>query len=1001
MKRFAKLLALFLLVVVVLGTIRAITTANAADSSLCFGPGNNLIDNIDPKVMENLRKEYNSKASNDDCWLTGTFLFRPNDIKSDASPDLKKTKLQYFFDQAQANQFLPIIRVGSENGGDIWPRITPDEAETYGQLISEAMAKSSMSRAVYVELGNEVNADKEWYPGADPKSYALSLVSFAEAIPNNSKLKIILPPLILNPAAQISYPDYYKGLYQAIKNELLERKLIVKKTAEQQTKAWINSNISGYGFNLYPTPGDSSGANIPLDFQGAISALGNAGFDLDGKVFIITELGVENGIYRSDAGALACQYYRALQGGPYGQQILTATIFSREQNRTVHAFLFPNGLPCQAAREVNKTLVNIGGSTSFGGNSGYEPGRDDPASATFPPLGTLQSCPAEIPIMGTDQKQMPAGETCGVTPKDQPEMCKDLKKAQANPNEFCSAEVSGFCFPDSCTDEWKGVTLCGEGKLANPTCEGQWFGRYIKGACLGDPANPWFESWKSFQGACFAGKSHTKPDWEADRNFIEACLGNLQFSGKMPKKVVPALPPQFLPACVPTTETQGKCVSECSEPIDIVQDLKMTLSAGCYHSEQGSCYANIKIKEKSFNLPIAKELADYLAGTLDAELTNLEDLKKQLAALSEGSKNPDYNRALQATGVVRKLLPEMQQDKLKCQFIDHVKEKKAKMTADLQDGNYDDSDRQTNTKYVWVVDGEMKEMMVFDKKVTEIPKRCDLTKGDYDDFDAQWGKYWAAIPLFTNEDAAGMIQFVSPSLFNKTIAPINVSIPEINRLNSVSAVLQSLLVPYVLRTRESKSITYGKTIDIYEQNTNVCRPKPIWANYYSDSEFQRAVLCKVTPNPISVDGPDSEVCTVGPDGVINCLRDDDASIGGGKQTVYELYNDDKEKKVQVRTVFPDLYEISDQSISFLKGFFHIFRPMTTGNLASLFTSKYDPIPAESKPIHYELTDSRGLRLEENPNGWKVFFYNLGGVWTARNFVLDMLTPKSIQKEGSN
>ena len=340
-----------------------------ADVDFCPGPGNNLIDNISPEVLVNLHHD----AGSPNCWLTATFLLRTNDL---SNPNLVE-----FFKAAAANKIYPIIRIGSENNGDNWPVISPSLAAGNATYLNQAISSANFPKIIYAELGNEINLNNEWGGRADPNSYAASLIAFADKA---SAFKVILPPLVLNNQASVGYDTFYQQLKTSLDDD------------------WLETRISGYGLNLY---GRDSGSIIN-DKNRAINALTQAGFKTDGKVFIITEIGLPGGIYSGDTGSQACNFYKSILADSAGYDFVAATIFSRDDQNRVHAFYYQQN-NCAAA-EYRLAIINLGGSASYGQSTGYP----QAGQIVYPPLGSLEQCP-QVPISnGTCSPTNQTGNLC-------------------------------------------------------------------------------------------------------------------------------------------------------------------------------------------------------------------------------------------------------------------------------------------------------------------------------------------------------------------------------------------------------------------------------------------------------------------------------------------------------------------------------------------------------------------------------------------------------------
>lgn len=434
-------------------------------------------------------------------------------------------------------------------------------------------------------------------------------------------------------------------------------------------------------------------------------------------------------------------------------------------------------------------------------------------------------------------------------------------------------------------------------------------------------------------------------------------------------------------ACSPVNLGKNVCNSECSQPLEIDQGLILNNVSGCLTGGRQSCFAQIKIRGNSLPVPgQAKQLADYFEGTLDAEKTPKAELDALQQAIREGFTNPLFDEAFRKAGVARKLFPKEVQDDLRCKFVGYV-------------GNVSKS--KTNSKYFNAATGEI--FKVGGVEATKIPcppKYQDyISEGDpkatfnrdYSDWQRQWAKIWTDVPLFTNDDSLGKIEFVSPSLL--TLNPINVSLPELSRLNGVTKEIQNLLVPQDQLDQPESPKTYGKAIT-FDLSPNSCKPTQNWNDLYG-SDFQRGVACQTD----TVLGENNlKGCVLLPDGTISCQRTETA--GGAGYRGYTNANGSNQATVQVRTVFPHLYETSQQTISFLKGVLHIFRPNDTAE--QKLSENYAGIPAKVENVKYELTGSSGLAINDTGHkqkGWDVYFYNLGGLWRAKEFVKDLLTPK--------
>lgn len=666
------------------------------------------------------------------------------------------------------------------------------------------------------------------------------------------------------------------------------------------------------------------------------------------------------------------------------------------------------------------TPISGGGPTQTGGK--FTP-------PIFPPLGSLEVCPSEIPVWGKTVKPTslpkqstqapPSSATCGLTPIPEPAEC-----ATGEARDSCSRESPLiWCYPSSCQGEVleKIANACG----ISTNAAGAHCGRYVRGYCDDNTsADAYWLNRARVQGGC--DKLN-----DGDKEVVARCLAY-----KGGSQVGSVVGNNILPACVPASVTNQKCVSECSEPISLTENLRLFADQGCLRN--GDCLAKIGITNNKFSLPFVSALGDYFTGVLDAEHQSSTDLDRLQNILRQGATNPAgaVEEIFQKAGVARKILPADYQDKLKCQFIDYVKSKKRPNA----DGSY------PNTKYLGhTADGKLDgtEFQIYDTKITDIP--CRLTAKDKTDFDQTWGKYWFAVPLFADDDSQGKIEFVSPSLFSteelgndpkfpkNNLGPIYVSLPGVARLASATAVVQSALVPPEMIEGRAAAIaadpknnlpTYGKAIDP-KVPIAACVSAP-WSNYYTGTtltydptqsilstdkdtaikvpgksganltEYSRAVTCDLN----AITGKGDQVCVVGPDGQLRCYQQEKgAAPSAGISKNYP-------ETVQVRTVFPNLFEIGEQTIEKSTGVLRIFKPSNVNTLNTLdnagintaipsgdvFEQNYAPIPAQTF-VKYDLSDQDiTLSPPPRPAGWQIFFYKLGGVLNARDFVLKLLNP---------
>ncbi len=663
----------------------------------------------------------------------------------------------------------------------------------------------------------------------------------------------------------------------------------------------------------------------------------------------------------------------------------------------------------------------------------------------YPPLGSLQECPVEYPTVGTisfptqktiEPVNLPKDFYCGITPIGEPPICKNPPRdGQPGRDDFCQ----GTSLMRWCRQETGSCKLIQDMGAA---CDAS--GKNIQNCSTFYK----FCTEKDVQGFWLSrlNLAHASPQGcsllnDQDKDTIGRCLDYLKIntgggSGN------PAPPPgtfPSLPVCVPTaSKTQaGRCTSACGDKLTITESLGFNIANNC---ATGTCRATIKIDPTTtLYAPLAKNLADYFAGSLDAgsvaegaitqeQLTHIQQVlaagpvtSDDYATLADG-----FKRA----GVARKLLPLEVQDQLKCQFVKYVKNK---------------IDSKLNTKYKYLVDEKETYFQIDGVSIKDfvLPPYFDPDFKKYDPADINigcsvlpsmdplkvpgWlgspsGLAWIDVPLFDNDEAQGKIEFVSGGMFTNELSPIQTSIPEIRRLNSATNIIQKSLMPPETAlppderqeaiTPQSRFLTIGPEIRpnlILNACTKTQTLEEIYKAYDDNPKNPRYVLEANIPSftlgveclqnggnlpkdPASL----SKVCSVGPEGQMNCFQQlpaDQVPANGRK--------DFPNVSVQTRNVTPYLFDTYLQTIDQARGVLRIFKPYAIAaagdnktdqfRASEEFERNFLPIPAESNKIKYLLNSSTGVTLKEE-EGWKLLFDKLGGIWTAKEFVLELLKP---------
>lgn len=661
----------------------------------------------------------------------------------------------------------------------------------------------------------------------------------------------------------------------------------------------------------------------------------------------------------------------------------------------------------------------------------------------YPPLGALQECPAEYPTVGTvsfsDQKttepvNLPKSFYCGITPIGEPPICKNPPKdGEPGRDDFCQGpSLMRWCRPDSCTlIQQRGAACDATGqnirncstyyKFCTDEGEGYWRTRLEKAHA-------------SSQGCSLLN--------EGDRDTIGRCLDFLKIDpNKNNGGNAPPPPGTFptLPACVPTVnKTQaGRCTSACGDKLTVTESLGFNIVNNC---ATGTCKATIKLDPTTpLYAPLAKNLADYFAGTLDAGgvaegTISQEDYDRMKVVVARGATNSAdldtlalaFNRA----GVARKLLPLEVQDQLRCQFIKYVQNK---------------IESKQNTKYKYLVDGKETYFEIGGVSVKDfkIPPYYDQDFRNYDPADINvgckflpvtdapalqgWqtspsGLAWIDVPLFDNDEAQGKIEFVSTGVFTNKLNPIQTSVPEIRRLNSATGMIHAALTAHegsyspddrpAAITPQSRFLTIGPEITP-KIIANACTKTPVLKELYdayddlqkaNAADGKRAQIYAPEPgvpsytlgveciqnngnlpkDPASL----SKVCSVGPEGQINCFQQlpGDQVSPGGRQVFPDV-------AIQTRNVNPYLFDSYIHTIDEAQGVLRIFEPYAIeAGKEDEFKKSFLPLPAESNKIKYLLNSNTGVTLKEEQDGWKLLFDKLGGIYTAKEFVLDLLKP---------
>lgn len=680
----------------------------------------------------------------------------------------------------------------------------------------------------------------------------------------------------------------------------------------------------------------------------------------------------------------------------------------------------------------------------------YGPSKNQ-AVQNFPPLNSIVACPPETPTVGeiTTESTTPNNtgtSSCPVPLQDEPELCKHPEQA-AVAKDFCGGignrNTIAWCNIKSCEK------LVAYAKEHGPICYSEAkdkdttgnCGHYTKGYCdgqdIGVDKNPPTDGKRA--GPYWGYRSNlTCRNYDGSQDFgdsaweVGRCQSHYIADGISSPTVTPSPsptktnPPPSLPVCIPTTGTNTRCVTECSEPVKFNESLTFNNLGSCLKA--GNCNAQIGIKnEKGDNalaIPFAKDLGNYFAGTLDAEHSTPEELD-QAAADLVGNDPIARQNAMNKLGVVKKLYPPEVQDNLKCDFVKYVADKYVP-----------GSDKpKTNTKYIYKLNGKPTIFSIRGVPVIEFAAngkyKCPPALSDtvartaWNNTVAEkttLGVIWRDMPLIPDDESQGKIEFVSPTLYS--LKPVQVSIPEIQRLDAATRLVQAALIPIETITGRDLAITttpqvsiptIGKTIPIPPDNS--CSPSRKIEDYYSKSitvtdelgnpvkgnngqtltEYSRGVECAL---PDLAGAPTSKICIVDQQGQVKCSFTKDLS----PQSLSKMTENTSET-VQVRTTFPHLFDIAEQTIGHAAGVFNVFKPniVKAGKQQGTpekdtfkeIEDAYNPVPASINQVHYSLPSFNNLSIDDSSHkdsGWKVFFYKLGGLWNANNFVLKTLAP---------
>ncbi len=670
---------------------------------------------------------------------------------------------------------------------------------------------------------------------------------------------------------------------------------------------------------------------------------------------------------------------------------------------------------------------------------------------TYPPLGSLEACPLEFPKVGEFKTNKAAAPTpsptysCSLTAtKEHPE-CQDPSLLTGDTaDEYCNVEAR-WCYPESLnTFISKGGYDCSRGNNPNPYAN---YGQLVKKVCLGEGADPnspsdgvkaQYRMWQNSL-ACYRGQS--KSDFASlapnDKNDISRCLGYYEFLKLDKRNLEPATPAAIpepeelitLPSCIPTrAQNSDRCTSSCGDPVILSEQLGFSLKGDC---ATGQCKATITLDPNTpLYVPFAKKLANYFMGTLDygqvAEGGLSEDELLKIREEVRAGKPSAIKQLFNESGVARKLLPAQIQNELRCRFLNYVKRKDALWGTPEQE----------NTKYIYLVDGQKEIMTMYGLPVTEIepppyvnPTTCKQQNATGETI-AKWSqtpsaKAWVDVPLFDNEETQSKIEFAGTGIFTNSLNPIQTSVPEIRRLYNVTSVIQKALIPdFDLQavaepvnptalgapTPQSLKLTVGPPLTPGDSLV-ACKPSPtptldqVFGDYDNEPTNSRYALedKKISSYKIGVDcvqqgvpfDPDtkSRVCTVGPEGQLNCFQ----QLPRTDNVITKEFS----AVAQTRNVTPYLFDVFLQTIDKSGGFLRIFKPPSSDDQVGYeaspkdpFQRYYQPYPAESERVKFTVPTAQGVTLDEtnNTNGWRMLFDKLGGVWTAQQFVLKSLQP---------
>lgn len=230
------------------------------------------------------------------------------------------------------------------------------------------------------------------------------------------------------------------------------------------------------------------------------------------------------------------------------------------------------------------------------------------------------------------------------------------------------------------------------------------------------------------------------------------------------------------------------CAQKQSEPIVLSETsyYHLALQKGCNERPWTG-----DLTVSNVQIPFAQAIADHWAGTLDTEHLSPAEFDRLMtdAELPDTLGLEARNEKNLRSGVLKKMLTQEDQDKLKCDFIKYVFKRSYRKSTQYQ--NYKPDGITKLSAFASIPPGcrNQNECTEMDTSTPEGAKKRAVCMKDWDE---KYGDAWSKIGLFPNEEAKGQLKFM---VCGDKQYVLKTAVPEVFRLGLAANTLQRAMNP--------------------------------------------------------------------------------------------------------------------------------------------------------------------------------------------------------------